>query len=75
MPAEITGSKAPDMSVVDAMFALTLIPGFLCKGGWRYWLHCIPFSFSVYCFRRLQVDSLWSLQLSLDNCNRNGLTT
>ena len=59
--AEITGSKAPDFSVIDAMFALTLISGFLCKRGWWYWLHCIPFSFSVHCFCLLQVDNLWSL--------------
>ena len=61
MRVEITGSKAPDFSVIDAMFALTLISGFLWKRGWCYWLHCIPSSFSVHCFLRLQVDSLWSL--------------
>ena len=61
MLAEITGSKASDFSVIDALFALTLASCVRGDGG----IGCIPFSFSMHCFRRLKVDNLWSLSALL----------
>lgn len=61
MLAEIIGSKASDFSVIEEMLALTLVTCLLCKRGWWYCLHCIPFSVSVHRFLRLQVIILWSL--------------
>ena len=43
MLAEIIGSKAFDFSVIEETLALTLVTCLLCKRGWWYCLHFIPF--------------------------------